>query len=377
MSGASSTAERGDSTQFEGDGPVVSVIIPVRNGAAHLDEALDSMVGQTLRDIEVVVVDDGSVDSTPDILARWVDRDARVRALRQGPGGIVRALERGRAHARGEFIARMDADDISEPSRLQAQVDLLRRRPELSGCGCGVRYFPDEIVRDGARRYERWINHLVEPGDIDAGMFVECPLPHPTFFFRAEALDVVGGYRETAGPEDYELILRMWSQGHRFGKVPDVLLRWREGDERLSRTDARYSPEAFLATKVRYLHRTLLRPTGPSDSGLRAVVIWGAGPVGKAFSRALQDVGVEVVAFVDLDPRKIGQQIHGAPVLETPAGLTLGSSDAGGRAVGSGQTRAPPPLHLAAVGQEGARRRITRLLSEAGKRPLRDFIAVA
>lgn len=360
-----------------GGAPLVSVVIPVRNGAAHLDEALASMVGQTLRDMEIVVVDDGSTDDTPDVLAGWSERDARVRATRQKAEGIVPALERGRALARGAFIARMDADDVSEPDRLQAQLDLLERRPELSGCGCGVRYFPDELVRDGARRYEGWINDLVAPEEIDAGIFVECPLPHPTFFFRADALASVGGYRLTNGPEDYELLLRMWAQGHRFGKVPDVLLRWREGEGRLSRTDPRYAPEAFLATKVTYLCRTLLATPSrrAHEAGafhaprpaLRPVVIWGAGPVGKGLSRALQDAGVELTAFVELDRRKIGQEIHGAPVVDTSAGLALGPRGRAG----------PAPLHLAAVGQEGARRRITELLEGAGMRPLDDFVAMA
>lgn len=348
--------------------------MPVRDGATHLDEALDSMARQTLREIEVLVVDDGSADATPKIARGWSGRDGRIRILRQPPSGIVAALERGRAEARGSFIARMDADDVSEPTRLEAQLDLMRRRPELSVCGCRVRYFPDELVRDGARRYQEWINGLVEPDEIEEGIFVECPLPHPTFFLRAEALSSVGGYREGDGPEDYELVLRMWSEGHRFGKVPELLLHWREGEDRLSRTDPRYSPDAFLATKVTYLLRTLL-------SEPRSVVIWGAGPVGKTLSRALQREGVELQAFVDLDPRKIGQEIHGAPVVDTAAGLALDEGAVGEAAEGA--RSGPPvgdaarPLHLAAVGQEGARRRIAALLRNAGKRPMRDFVAMA
>ena len=385
--------------------PLVSVVLPVRNAAPHLDEALASVAAQTLHDIEVIVVDDGSTDATHGIVARWAADDERVRAVAQPARGIVAALERGRAEARGQYIARMDADDVSEPRRLEAQLDLLRSRPELAGCGCGVRYFPDELVRDGARRYERWINGLVDPTEIDAEIFVECPLPHPTFFMRAAALDAVGGYRESGGPEDYELVLRMWARGHRFGKVPDVLLHWREGADRLSRIDPRYSQEAFLSLKVEYLRRTLLvpgevgtarrrlgvdaepqlpapqpagsNPSGPQPSELRGVVIWGAGPVGKALSRALQDAGVAVVAFVDLDPRKIGQEIHDAPVLDTAGGLAIGSGDRRGVDPRAREADRRSPLHLAAVGQEGARQRITDLLKTAGKRPLRDFVAVA
>ena len=341
------------STGRPGASPRVSVLLPVRDGAAHLEEALDSLAGQTFPDFEVVAVDDGSTDDTPRILEERASGDARLRVVRQEPRGIVAALERARRESRAPYLARMDADDVADRRRLEAQLALLEGRSDLAGCGCLVRYFPREDVRAGARRYERWINGVVTPEEIERAIFVECPLAHPTFFLRAAAVEAVGGYRDTGGPEDYDLVLRLWAAGHRLGKVPEVLLRWREGPERLSRTDARYAPEAFLATKADHLTATLL------DDG-RGVVVWGAGPVGKGWSKALRGRGGSLEAFVELDPRKIGQEIHGAPVLDTAEGAAVDGV-----------------LHLAAVGQEGARARITATLEAAGKRPLEDFVAVA
>ena len=332
---------------------LVSVLLPIRNGGPWLDEAIESILTQTLGALELIAVDDGSTDDTPERLARWSTLDARVRPIHQEPAGIVTALERGRAVARGRYLARMDADDVAEPERLERQLALMEAEPELAGCGCGVRYFPDEDVRHGARRYERWLNAAVTPEEIEASLFVECPLAHPTFFLRAEAVEEVGGYRERGWPEDYDLILRMWRSGARFGKVPDVLHHWREGVDRLSRTHASYAPAAFLDCKVHHLAATLLPET-------RDAVIWGAGPVGKALSRALVQRGRNVAAFVELDPRKIGQEIHGAPVLDTDSALRLRG-----------------PLHLPAVGQEGARTRITALLTDAGMLLLDDFVAMA
>ena len=343
--------------------PTVSILLPVRNAGAHLYEAMASLVSQTFDALEVVCVDDGSTDDTPDLLADWADRDGRIRVLRQGPLGIVAALERARSSARGRLLARMDGDDRASPTRIARQVALLESEPDLAGCGCHVRYFPAESVRDGARRYEAWLNALSGPDDIAASIFVECPLAHPTLMLRSDVFDAVGGYRDGPWPEDYDLVLRLWSAGHRLGVVPDVLHEWREHPDRLSRVDPRYSLESFRACKLHFLQRTLLeRP--------RPVVVWGAGPVGKGWSRALRDVGVEVVAFVDVDPRKVGQSIHGAPVFE-------GSSfprDALDRLLGPG---APSALHLAAVGQAGARERIVSLLSGAGLGVLEDFVAVA
>lgn len=328
-------------------------MLPVRDGGSSLYEAIDSVVSQTFSDFEVIAVDDGSTDGTPAVLDDWAERDPRVRVLRQDPSGIVAALELARASARGRYLARMDADDIALPGRFAAQLALMEERTELVACGCGIEYFPKDAVRGGALRYESWINAAVTPLEIAASIFVECPLPHPTFFLRADVVDEVGGYRDPGWAEDYDLVLRLWAAGGRLGKVPDVLLRWREGADRLSRTDPRYAPESFLACKVHYLTRTVLQER-------LGVVIWGAGPVGKALSHALRASGVRLEAFVDLDPRKIGQEIHGAPVVDTQRGLRMREA-----------------YHLAAVGQAGARARILGAIRGAGFTEIGDFIAVA
>lgn len=341
--------------------PLVSVLLPVRDGAAHLPEAIASLGAQTFTDFEVLAVDDGSGDETPDVLAEWSARDSRVRVLRQPSSGIVAALERARGEARAPWLARMDADDVCEPGRLAAQLARMEREPSLVACGTGVRYFPRREVRDGARRYEKWLNSAVTPDDIAREIFVECPLAHPTFFLRADAVAQVGGYRERGWAEDYDLLLRLWAAGGRLAQVTEPLLRWREGPDRLSRTDPRYGPDAFLACKVHHLGRTLL-------VGRAGVVVWGAGPVGKAAARALAAAGHALCGFVELDPRKIGQQIHGAPVLGVEEALSK---------YGPGEGSGGAPLHLAAVGQPGARDRIRGTLEGAGLRELEDFVAIA
>lgn len=333
--------------------PPVSVLLPVRDGEAHLGEAIASLEGQTYGDFEVVVVDDGSMDGTQRILREWAARDARVRVMRQPASGIVVALEHARAQARGTYLARMDADDVCLPRRFALQRDLMESNDSVVASGCHVRYFPPEAVRDGARRYEAWMNASAEPEEVVREVFVECPLAHPTFFLRADAVASVGGYRDVGWPEDYDLILRLWEQGGALAKVPEVLLHWRETPGRLSRTHPRYGPEAFLDCKVHFLRRTLL-------SHERAAVVWGAGPVGKALARALLAAGTPVRAFVEVDARKIGQTIHGAPVLSNGEGLVLADC-----------------LHLGAVGQEGARGTIRDILVGAGKVELRDFVVVA
>lgn len=333
--------------------PLVSVLLPVRDAAAHLPDAIASLEAQTLGDFEVVAVDDGSRDASPAILADWARRDHRVRVLHRHAEGIVAALEHARHAARAPILARMDADDIARPERLARQLALLDDNAELEACGCGVAYFPRTKLRDGARRYERWINALVTPGQIARDIFVECPIAHPSLVARAAAIADAGGYRDAGWPEDYDLVLRLWERGARLAKVPDILLSWRDRADRLSRTSRVYSAEAFRRCKVHYLGRTLLERRD-------GVVVWGAGPTGKAFARALARDGVRIRAFVELDPDKIGQRIHDAPVI-APADIDAFRG----------------AFCVAAVAQPGAREDIRRALRAADWRELEDFAAVA
>jgi cellulose synthase/poly-beta-1,6-N-acetylglucosamine synthase-like glycosyltransferase len=325
----------------------------VRDGAAHLPDCIASLAAQSDGDFEVIAVDDGSRDASLEILHGWAAADARVRVLAQEPLGLVAALESARAAARGRWLARMDADDVARPHRFAAQRALMEADPALVICGGGVRYFPRATLAGGALRYERWLDELTTSADLVRDLFVECPLAHPTFFARADAVAAAGGYQDRGWPEDYDLVLRLWRAGGRLGVVPDVLLDWRERPDRLSRMHASYAPDAFRRCKAHHLAASLLR-------GRAGVVVWGAGPVGKAFARALVDEGVRLRAFVELDPNKVGQTIAGAPVI-APADVE----------------RCRGAFCVAAVGQPGARDQIRAALRGMGWREGEEFVVVA
>jgi glycosyltransferase involved in cell wall biosynthesis len=334
--------------------PAISVLIPVRNAAATLDEALGSIVAQTFRDWEALLVDDGSTDDTPRLLAAWSRRDTRFRLLRNRDGlGLVPSLNRALEAARAPVLARMDADDVSLPTRLERQLARLDAG-NVAAVGCGIRYFPEEQVMDGARRYAAWLNSLVTPEEHDRDIFVECPLAHPTMLFRADRVRCLGGYQARGWPEDYDLCLRLWEAGERLAKVPEVLFLWRESPGRTSRTHPDYSPRAILDCKVDYLLRAHL-------AGSRPAVIFGAGPVGKSFARTLLAAGAPVEAFVDLDPRKIGQLVYGVPVVSQEEGVRLRGAVFG----------------LAAVGQPGGRAALRKMFQDAGWVEGHDFRCVA
>jgi glycosyltransferase involved in cell wall biosynthesis len=333
--------------------PRVSVLLPCHDAAQFLPDTIASIEAQSYRDIEIVAVDDGSTDATRSLLDAWAVQDRRVRVVARPHGGIVPALRAAVDASAGEILVRMDADDVAYSSRIERQVELLDAHPEVGACGTLVRYFPRGRVQGGAQRYEAWINTLVDHADIVRDIFVECPIAHPTMAVRRDVLESVGGYQDNGWPEDYDLVFRLWKAGVVMAKVPEVLLRWREREDRASRTDPRYDDDAFRRIKVHYLRDTLL-------NGHDGVVVWGAGPVGKAFALEFKAQGVPVRAFVELDQRKIGQTIHEAPVIP-PEGLDA-FRDA---------------FAVAAVGLPNARDDIRATLAGQGWVEGQDFVAVA
>jgi len=292
--------------------PHVSVLMPVRNEATFLPQALDSLFRQTLADWELVAVDDSSSDATPSLLAEAARRDRRV-CVMQNPGkGLVPALNHALANCRAPLVARMDGDDISHPRRLERQVAALGGDSSLGVVGCRFRHFPRTRVGLGMHAYERWQNALLTHESIMRDRFVESPFVHPSVMARREALEAVGGYRETAWAEDYDLWLRLADAGVRFARIPEVLFFWRERPERATRTLAEYSAAAFRDCKVHHLRSGFLR-------GVTEVTLVGAGLEGRAWCRALAAAGVQVSRWVDVDPRKVGRILHGAPVVPPDA----------------------------------------------------------
>jgi glycosyltransferase involved in cell wall biosynthesis len=311
--------------------PQVSVLLPVHNAAATLPAALVSLRAQTLRDFEIVAIDDGSTDDSARILEAFAAQDGRLKLSRRAHAGLVPTLNAGLALARAPLIARFDADDIAAPERLAAQWQRLHDEPGLGVVGCLVEGVAERgALSAGMARYIAWLNAQCDDASIRRARFIESPLAHPSVMMRRE----LASYRDCAWPEDYDLWLRLLAGGVRFGKVQRVLLKWRDSANRLSRSHSFYSTAAFRACK---LHHLL---AGPLASAGR-VLFWGAGSEGKPLLRGLRDRGVKIPFVVDVDPRKIGQTIHGAKVIgtaELPRALV--ACDLGVVAVGVPSARA-------------------------------------
>ena len=337
--------------------PLVSVLMPVYNATATLDEALESLHNQSLEDFEIVAVDDGSEDGSGELLERWGEQEPRLRLLRPGHEGLIAALNRGLASCRGDLVARMDADDRSHPQRLEKQVALMERHGDISVASCLVELFPRQQVGEGFRIYVEWLNGLVGHEEIEREIFIESPIVHPSAMVRREELVELGGYQERGWAEDYDLWLRLAAAGKRFAKVPEALFFWREHAGRVTRTDGRYSVENFLRAKSHYLIGGPLR-------GRDGLIGWGAGKTGRRLSKHLIRGGHRPDFFVDIDEKKIGGTLRNVPVIDV-------------NELADRWVEWEHPMLLAAVGSRGARQLIRRELTRLELREGVDFLCVA
>lgn len=337
--------------------PSVSVILPCYNAAQTLEETLESLAAQTHKDFEVLAVDDGSTDNTADILNRWAKRDSRFKCFSRPHEGVISASNAGMLASIAPYIARLDADDRAHPQRLEKQLAFLNANPNIALVSCLVKAFPEEDVGDGFRIYLEWLNALISDKDIRREIFVESPLPNPSVMIRREWMLRMGGYQDRGFPEDYDLYLRLYLAGARFAKIPEVLHEWREHPDRITHTDSRYSLENFLRTKAYYLARGPLK-------GRDAVIIWGSGMIGRRLAKQLERQDMPLVAFVDIDPKKIGRTRRGKPII-APDELE------------KCWEQYQNPVILASVGSRGARKLIRERLNNFGYKEGMDWWAAA
>lgn len=339
--------------------PLVSVVLPVRNAASTIARAIASVQAQTLADWELVVVDDGSTDGTRERLRGIAARDPRLRLVEQPALGVAAAANAGMAAARGEFIARMDADDVAQPARLAAQVEFLAapENAEIGVVGSLVEFGGDRVASAGYALHVDWTNALLTPEQIALNRFVESPLVNPSVMFRRGLVARHGACQAGDFPEDYELWLRWLDAGVRMAKVPRRLLTWHDAPTRLTRVDGRYAPEKFFQVKARWIARELAR-VAPG----RRIFVWGAGRHTRKRAAHLVAHGVAIAGYIDVDVKKTGRRLGGtgAPVL--------------------GEADVPPPgeiFVLSYVSTRGAREYNRARLLALGYAEGRDFLLCA
>lgn len=224
--------------------PEVTVLMSVYNGETHLKEAVESILNQTFRDFEFIIINDGSMDGTAAILAPYESIDRRIHIYHQENRGLIASLNRGCQLSKGKYIARMDADDISLPDRIAKQVGYMETHQDVGVIGTWV-----DVIDDKCRIVGSW--HMpTASGVIGWSLFFANPLAHSSVIIRRNVVERLGFYRSDAlHAEDYDLWARA-SLITRIVNMPEVLLQYRLSHQSVS---SRYS-KTQEQTKIQISH---------------------------------------------------------------------------------------------------------------------------
>lgn len=278
--------------------PLVSVLLPYRNAERFIGKCLNSIKDQ-LQNNELVLVENQLEDSL--LVSEFILQNNQlniVKVKEQNPG-IVNALNTGLRHCKGEFIARIDADDEMPPNRLKLQTEFLFNHPHIDLVSGLVEYVGDIEKNKGFYLYVQQLNTIKSVEEINSLRFIESPFAHPSVMFRKSAIDQAELYKQGSFPEDYELWLRWLQMGKKMAKINSTVVRWFDREDRLSRTDPRYSNDAFRQLKTQYLIQWI-EENVPTNKN---IVVAGAGKLAKPIINQLIENRIPIAAITDLKQR--------------------------------------------------------------------------
>jgi len=281
---------------------MISILLPVFNAAPFLRACLDSIRTQSLENWELLVVDDYSTDDSWQILRDFAEMDARIRFFKNNEKGIIPALKMAFFHSQGEFITRMDADDLMPVDKLSNLHQALLKEGVGHVITGKVAYFSDVDLGDGYKKYESWLNGLVERHTHFEDLYRECVLPSPAWLINRSDLIKAGAFDSERYPEDYDLCFRFYKQNFKIVGIPETVHLWRDHPDRTSRNNPIYADQNYLELKL-YWFTKLQKNTQ------RPLVIWGAGKKGKYIARYFLKYNHSFHWITD-NPKKQGINIY-------------------------------------------------------------------
>ncbi|MEQ9064408.1 MAG: glycosyltransferase family 2 protein [Vicingaceae bacterium] len=290
------------------DSTLISILMPVKNAARFLDDCLISILKQREVNWELVAVNDHSSDDSLGMLQKFGEQNKNVTVLDNKGSGIPDALITAYETSQGEFITRMDADDVMPEKKLVNLLSPLKNNTKkLISLGL-VEYFSVDDMGDGYRKYADWLNRMTSEGINFTEIYRECSLPSCAFMVRRSNLEADGLLKNLEVPEDYDLCFRFYEHGYKILPVNQVVHLWRDHPNRTSRTDQLYNIRSFGNFKMK-------RFLALENMAEKELCLWGAGKKGKDLAKYLGSVGVNFT-WITGNTKKQGNQIHGFRVFD-------------------------------------------------------------
>ena len=289
--------------------PQVSIIMPFKNEERWIVDCLTSIKKQTMADWELIAVDDHSTDTGPQLLSTIASEDLRIKCYVNEGTGIIDALKTGFINAAGQYITRMDADDIMMPNKLNSLLQSCYKSGNGSVAVGLVRYFSDSTLGSGYISYADWLNKHTSKASNFMDIYLECPIPSPCWMMHRSDLELCGAFRSNVYPEDYDLAFRMRNHGLKVIGVNEVIHQWRDHPERASRNSPHYSDNRFTSIKIDQFLSTDRKVNVP-------LIVWGAGKKGKSITSELIR-HEQTFRWITNNTRKTGVEIKGT-IIEHP-----------------------------------------------------------
>jgi glycosyltransferase involved in cell wall biosynthesis len=263
---------------------------------------LQSILDQTYDNWELILVDDASTDESYSTALAFQQKDKRIKLLKNTNLGLIHALRLAFENAEGQFITRMDADDIMPPNKL---MDL---RSALVSKGKGhvavgfVKYFSAQTLGEGYVFYENWLNMLTQSENNYSEIYRECVIPSPNFLIHKEDLESIGAFNPDIYPEDYDLAFRMYKNDFKVVSTNSLTHYWRDHQNRSTRTQEHYQMLNFIPLKVKHFVEI-------EYNASQTLVLWGAAKKGKLIARQLQEHEIPF-KWVTENPQRIGHNVY-------------------------------------------------------------------
>lgn len=281
---------------------LISIITPFKNTELYIAECLESIIAQTYTHWELLIVDDGSTDASFSIVSEFAKKDKRITLFTNSGAGIISALQFGFSKSSGQFITRMDSDDIMTPTKLDVLQHNLKTHGKKHIAVGQVKYFREDGISNGFATYETWLNSLTQQGSNFSEIYKECVIPSPCWMVNRDDFIDCKGFNPLTYPEDYDLAFRFYKYQLTCIPCSETLHLWRDYSTRTSRTHEHYAQNNFLELKVRYFLELDYKSS-------HTLVLWGAGKKGKTVAKLLQAQNIPFYWICD-NLKKIGKDIY-------------------------------------------------------------------
>ncbi len=260
---------------------MISIIVPYKNPMPFFEECIDSILNQSYTNFQLLLVNDHSCEASKLLALKYANKDSRVNCLENEGNGIIEALITGAFKSKGNFITRMDADDLMRVDKLQLMRNQLISKGEGHVCIGGVKYFASgKKLENGYIKYENWLNKLTFNEENFSEIFKECIIPSSSWMIYSNDFKKINQFNNLDYPEDYDFAFRLWTNNFKITSVKEKIHLWRDHHNRTSRNSSIYTFENFMDLKLKYIYEN-------EKKSEETIVLWGAGKKGKTLAKKL------------------------------------------------------------------------------------------